>query len=106
MLYTMAASRIWVLFVSLSGLLVWFLWIRRHPDQWGYAVPPLTWLLHVSAFYLVLLSRVWWGDDISLVNNFEMWSIIVKLHAAFLTAGIGLVMYFERIIVVPHAAQQ
>jgi len=104
MLYTMAASRIWVLLVSLAGLLVWFSWIRSHPDKWGYSVPPLSWLAHVSAFYLVLLSRVWWGDDVSLMINFEMWSVIVKLHAAFLITGIGLVMLYERIIVNPHAA--
>ena len=100
----MAATRAWLILVSGAGILVWALWIRSHPDKWKYAIPPLSWLAHVSAFYLVLLSRVWWGDDVSLVINFEMWSVIVKLHAAFLTTGIGLVMLYERIIVNPHAA--
>jgi len=102
MLYTMAATRGWLLFVSGIGILIWILWIRKYPDKWGYAIPPLTWLLHVSLFYMVLLSRVWWGDVLAI--NYEMWSVIVKLHAAFLTAGIGLVMYYEHIIVNPHAA--
>ena len=102
MLYSMAATRAWLILVSGAGILVWALWIRSHPDRWRYAIPPLSWLVHVSAFYLVLLSRVWWGDVLAI--NYEMWSVIVKLHAAFLTAGIGLVMYYERIIVNPHAA--
>ena len=101
MLYTLAATRIWLLFVCAVGILIWLLWIRKHPDQWLYAIPPLTWLAHVSGFYFVLLSRLWWGD--ALAVNFEMWSVIVKLHAAFLTAGIGFVMLLERIAITPHA---
>ena len=84
------------LIIILIGLVVWVRWAWRNRRQWLYAVPPFTWLLHAAIFYSAVMIRDFYG--LALVNEFTLWSAVLRMHAAFLLAGIGLVMLFERLV--------
>ena len=83
------------LFLSVAGIGFWMSWARQHWDKWLYAVPPLTWLLHVTLFYSAVFGR-----DLGVLTIgpiFSEWSAVLRLHSVILVAGIGLVLYLERL---------
>lgn len=85
------------LFVAIAGIGFWIQWARQHRDKWLYAVPPLTWLLHVAIFYSAVFGR-----DLGVLPFapiFTEWSVILRLHSVILVAGIGIVLYLERLAI-------
>lgn len=85
------------LFFAIAGIGFWILWARQHRDKWLYAVPPLTWLLHVAVFYAAVFSRDL--GVLTIAPIFTEWSTILRLHSVILVAGIGIVLYLERLAI-------
>jgi hypothetical protein len=77
---------------SLIGVFIWWGWARKNRDRWLYAIAPITWLLHVAAFYLVYFLA---GGR--LTDFLILWGAIARMHGAFLVIGIGAGLYFEHV---------
>jgi len=90
------APQVITLAVALAGLVVWTVWVRKNRAHWLYAVPPMTWLLHVAIFYMAVFVH---AAGHALPVDYVLWSAAIRLQAAFSLAGIGVVMYRERIVV-------
>jgi hypothetical protein len=88
------------LFFALAGIVIWCLWARRYSDRWLYAVPPVSWLLHVAIFYLYVYGHL---RGVLPQVNFAVWGSALTLHATFLIIGIGFITIFEKLLVSQHA---
>ena len=73
------------LVLSLAGLLIWVVWAYRNRQMLGYAIPPVSWLLHSVIFYVARFAL----SDGSPSEFFTLWSSILRLHALILAVGIG-----------------
>lgn len=103
-LYLSTMSSFVNLTASIICVSVWLLWAKRHKRHWPYAVPPITWALHVIIFYSVV---IWGGNELTVdrLQLMRIWSSAVRLHAIFLVVGIGVVMLVEKIRVNNNGGQ-
>ena len=76
--------------ISLSlcwiGMILWLDW-GRNTRQWGYAIAPVIWLAHVSAYYFVRL----FFPNVYLVDV-ELWLSIIKLHGVITVVGAAIIL--------------
>lgn len=76
--------------VALIGAGLWSAWLVRNRRQWGYAIAPLTYLLHVIVYYG---SRPWlWMAPMDI----NMWSTIVRTHSLVLFAGMAIIYLLDK----------
>jgi len=99
---TQQALQALVLAVTLLALGATWVFVRRHPDEWAYAVPPAAWLLHLIIFY----GCIFWRDFANGPHlDFTFWSTVVRLQAAFLILGGMLLLACEQLIFNRHHDQ-
>lgn len=91
------ALQLCVFVVVLAALCATVVFMRRKPEQWAYAIPPLSWMLHVQVFYGLVFGRDF-GWYVVPGLDFTLWSAIIRLQAAFLILGVMAMLAYERLI--------
>lgn len=81
------------LVLALAGSAFYIIWALRHPRYSGYAVAPVSWLLHGAIFYACVFLRDFGGFFSGW--DFTFWSSVVRLQGYALAAGIGAAMMLE-----------
>jgi hypothetical protein len=92
---TQQALQVAVMIVALAALAFSLLYVRRIPAQWPYAIPPVTWLVHVLAFYAFVFAL---DLGIPLRIDFTFWSLLIRLQAAFLILGVMVMLTSEKLL--------
>ncbi|HLE03994.1 MAG TPA: hypothetical protein VI729_05185 [Anaerolineales bacterium] len=92
---TQQALQIAVVVVVLAALTFSLLYVRRSPAQWPYAIPPVTWLLHILVFYAFVFAR---DLGVPLRIDFTFWSVLIRLQAAFLILGVMIMLAYEKLL--------
>ena len=93
---TLQALQLITFVVILAGVIMTLHFVKTHRDQWPYALAPLSWLLHVSVFYIMLLLCRYMSLSIIEID-FTLWSAIVRMQAAFLILGLFVLAYMNRV---------
>ena len=93
---TQQALQVAVVAVAIDALAMTYRYVLRKPVEWPYAIPPVTWLLHVLAFYSVLFARDFLGFLVSI--DFTFWSVLIRLQAAFLIFGVMAMLAYEKLL--------
>ena len=68
--------------LTIIALIVWLMWLIRHPDKWGYAVWVIVWLVNIMAFYASILL----ADPIN-PEFYNSWSIVIRWQALISIIG-------------------
>lgn len=85
-----------VVIVAIASIFMTAVFWRRHPDEWAYTIPPLSWLAHVLIFYAFVFAKDFLGLAIGL--DFMLWSAVLRLQAAFLILGVMTMLAYEHLI--------
>lgn len=74
-----------VLIGSFVGALIWCAWVVFNRRRWGYAVAPISWLVHCCVYFTV---RTLFPLDPNLI--FQLWSVLLIGHGVGILIGIGI----------------
>lgn len=81
--------------IGLATIAAFAFWIRRYRDQWYYSIVPLTWLAHLTLFYICVFMR---DAGLNFVGmDFTFWSSLVRLHGVSAMAGIVVAMLIGKL---------
>jgi hypothetical protein len=68
--------------LTIIALIVWVIWLVRHPTKWGYAVWIIIWLINIMAFYASILFI-----DSNNPEFYNSWSIVIRWQALISVIG-------------------
>lgn len=85
-----------VMLIAIATILITWSYVRSHPKNASYSVPPVSWLLHLIIFYGFVFAK----DFLGLFSeiDFTLWSSIIRLQAAFLILGIMVMLRFDHLL--------
>ena len=92
---TLEILRVIVFASSLAGIGICVFAAYKYPTRWGYAIPPILWLINLAAFSLVrgILAHetgyVLANLTVAQSTNFNLWGQSILLQGAFTIALIG-----------------
>lgn len=91
----MSETRLWLsvlaMVMAIIGVVTWLRWTYLQPRLAWFGVAPLTYLLHVLLFYLVLIIM-----RPAPTEFFSQWSIVLRIQALATIIAAAFIMIFDR----------
>lgn len=75
-------------FMSTAWIGIYLQWALRNRERWRYVVAPISYCLHVIAFYSV--AGMGWLSPTVL----NYWSNAIRLHSLLLVGGTGILLLY------------